>query len=131
MFVGDRLWIFNYPNRLPPSQTQQWMKNISQLANVNQIDRNAFRIPKPDIPPFLVPPSTSYPENRVFNLERGFMAGNLNVKVPQRLLPREVYNNMASAQRNMDIYKNNILNHVSPPQDNVDHLRRLEENFSI
>jgi hypothetical protein len=130
MFVGDRLWIFNYPNRLPPTQQQQWMKSISNLSNVphNQIDRNLYRpVPKPDIPPFL-----PYQNERVFNMDRNLnMAAN--VKFPaQRLVPREVYSNMATAQRSLDIYKNNILNHHSPPLDtNVDHLRRLEENFSI
>lgn len=86
-------------------------------------------LPKPDVP-FLNP--TVYPNERVF-MERGLsLAGNANVKIPtqNRILPREVYNNMA--QRSIDVYKNNILSHSSPPQEtNVDHLRRLEENFSI
>ncbi|KAJ8707098.1 hypothetical protein PYW08_011232 [Mythimna loreyi] len=132
MFVGDRLWIFNYPNRVPPTQQQQWMKSLNTMNAQNQIiDRtNMFRsLPKPDVP-FLNP--TVYPNERVF-MDRGLnMAANVNVKIPaqNRILPREVYNNMA--QRSMDVYKNNILSHSSPPQEsNVDHLRRLEENFSI
>ncbi|KAM3956153.1 lateral muscles scarcer [Aphomia sociella] len=138
MFVGDRLWIFNYPNRVPPTQQQQWMKSLNSIANLNShhqlIERNMFRpIPKPEISPFLIPPTATYPNERVFmnNLN---MAGNVNAKIPaqNRLVPREVYNNMATAQKTMDVYKNNILSHNSPPQEpNVDHLRRLEENFSI
>ncbi|XP_053621321.1 homeobox protein MSH-A [Plodia interpunctella] len=139
MFVGDRLWIFNYSNRIPPTQQQQWMKSINNIANThNQIvDRNILRtIPKPDIPPFFIPPPpATYPNERVFlNMERNLNLTNVNVKIPAqtRMVPREVYNNMATAQRSMDVYKNNILNHNSPPQEaNVDHLRRLEENFSI
>lgn len=137
MFVGDRLWIFNYPNRIPPTQQQQWLKSLSNIASVttpNQImERNIFRpLPKPDIPPFLMPPH-SYPNERVL-LERNLsLAGNGNVKIPSqnRVVPREVYNNMATAQRNLDVYKNNILSHNSPQESSVDHLRRLEENFSI
>lgn len=131
MFVGDRLWIFNYPNRVPPTQQQQWMKSLNHMNAQNQIiDRsNMFRtIPKPDLP--LIPPSV-YPNDRVY-IDRLNLASNSNVKVPAqtRILPREVYNNMA--QRSLDVYKNNILSHSSPPQEaNVDHLRRLEENFSI
>ncbi|XP_026755380.1 homeobox protein MSH-B [Galleria mellonella] len=138
MFVGDRLWIFNYPNRVPPTQQHQWMKSLNNIANLNThnqiVERNIFRpIPKPEVSPFLIPPSTSYPSERVFmnNLN---LAGNVNVKIPaqNRLVPREVYSNMATAQKTMDVYKNNILSHSSPPQEpNVDHLRRLEENFSI
>lgn len=130
MFVGDRLWIFNYPNRLPPTQQQQWMKSISNLSTPhNPIDRNMYRIPKPDVPPFLIPPYS----NERFHVERSLnMAGNVKIPAQNRLLPREVYSNMATAQRNLDLYKNNILSHSSPPQEsNVDHLRRLEENFSI
>lgn len=132
MFVGDRLWIFNYPNRLQPTQQQQWAKSLNNIASVQQnpvLDRNLFRnLPKPDMP-FLLPPQ--YPNERVFlNMERN----STNAKVPaqNRLVsvPREVYSNMATAQRSLDLYKNNILN--SPGQEsNVDHLRRLEENFSI
>lgn len=132
MFVGDRLWIFNYPNRVPPTQQQQWMKSLNTMNAQNQIiDRtNMFRaLPKPDVP-FLNP--TVYPNDRAF-MDRGLsLTGNVNVKIPaqNRILPREIYNNMA--QRSMDVYKNNILSHSSPPQEsNVDHLRRLEENFSI
>ncbi|KAF9420613.1 hypothetical protein HW555_003160, partial [Spodoptera exigua] len=132
MFVGDRLWIFNYPNRVPPTQQQQWIKSLNTMNAQNQIiDRtNMFRtLPKPDVP-FLNP--NVYPNERVF-MDRGLnLTGNVNVKIPaqNRILPREVYNNMA--QRSMDVYKNNILSHSSPPQEsNVDHLRRLEENFSI
>ncbi|XP_075988445.1 uncharacterized protein LOC142984592 [Anticarsia gemmatalis] len=131
MFVGDRLWIFNYPNRVPPTQQQQWMKTLNNMSAHNQIiDRtNMFRtLPKPDLP--IIPPSV-YPNDRVY-MDRMNMAGNSSVKIPAqtRILPREVYNNMA--QRSMDVYKNNILSHSSPPQESsVDHLRRLEENFSI
>lgn len=125
MFVGDRLWVFNYPNR-PPQH--QWMKSMNSIANNTQIDRNMFRIPKPDgvpAPPFLIPPT--FPNER-FLLDRNLP----NVKLPaQNRLPREVFNNMATVQRNLDVYKNNILNHNSPQETNVDHLRRLEENFSI
>nr|XP_026490587.1 homeobox protein GBX-2 [Vanessa tameamea] len=136
MFVGDRLWIFNYPNRLQPTQQQQWAKSLNTIANVQQnpiIDRTMFRnIPKPDMP-FLLPPQ--YPNDRVFlNMERNVsLTGNVKVPAQNRLVsvPREVYSNMATAQRSLDMYKNNILNH-SPNQDSsVDHLRRLEENFSI
>ncbi|CAG9794356.1 unnamed protein product [Diatraea saccharalis] len=123
-------------NRLPPTQQQQWMKTISNVANTNPhnqiIDRNMFRaLPKPDIPPFMISPP--YANERVFNLERSLsMHGNVKIPTQNRIVPREVYNNMATAQRNLDMYKNNILNHNSPPQEsNVDHLRRLEENFSI
>ncbi|KAL4717895.1 hypothetical protein ACJJTC_005740 [Scirpophaga incertulas] len=134
MFVGDRLWIFNYPNRLPPTQQQQWMKSINNITNVPQnpmVDRTLFRpLPKPDLPPFLIPPT--YTNDRVLNLERNYMGGNVKFPAQTRLVPREVYSNMANVQRNMDIYKNNILSHSSPPQESsVDHLRRLEENFSI
>ncbi|XP_049877901.1 homeobox protein ceh-31 [Pectinophora gossypiella] len=127
MFVGDRLWIFNYPNRLPPTQQQQWMKSINNMPINNQLmDRNPmFRtLPKPDLPPFLISPQYN---DRVF--ERTLPP---SVKNPaqNRLLPREVYNNMATA-RSSDIYKNNILSQSSPQDPNVDHLRRLEENFSI
>ncbi|XP_026741997.1 homeobox protein ceh-30-like [Trichoplusia ni] len=131
MFVGDRLWVFNYPNRVPPTQQQQWMKSINNINAHNPIvDRNMFRnLPKPDVP-FLNP--TVYPNERVF-MDRGLsLTGNVNVKLPaqNRIVPREVYSNMA--QRSLDVYKNNILSHSSPPQEsNVDHLRRLEENFSI
>lgn len=131
MFVGDRLWVFNYPNRVPPTQQQQWMKSINNINALNPIvDRNMFRnLPKPDVP-FLNP--TVYPNERVF-MDRGIsLTGNVNVKLPaqNRIVPREVYSNMA--QRSLDVYKNNILSHSSPPQEsNVDHLRRLEENFSI
>lgn len=60
------------------------------------------------------------------------MASNAKVPAQNRMLPREVFNNMASAQRGLDVYKNNILSHSSSPQEtSVDHLRRLEENFSI
>ncbi|CAH2084030.1 unnamed protein product [Euphydryas editha] len=136
MFVGDRLWIFNYPNRLQPTQQQQWAKSLNNIANIQQnpiIERTMFRnIPKPDIP-FLLPPQ--YPNDRVYlNMERSVsLTGNIKVPAQNRLatVPREVYSNMATAQRSLDIYKNNILNH-SPNQDSsVDHLRRLEENFSI
>lgn len=123
MFVGDRLWVFNYPNRPPQSQ---WMKSINNLTNPNhpQMDRNLFRIPKPDVP-FMIPPT--FPNER-FLLDRNLQ----NVKLPaQSRLPREVFNNMASAHRNLDVYKNNILNHSTPQETSVDHLRRLEENFSI
>ncbi|XP_059062500.1 homeobox protein MSH-B [Achroia grisella] len=138
MFVGDRLWIFNYPNRVPPIQQQQWMKSLNNIANINThsqiVERNVFRpIPKPEISPFLIPPSTTYPNDRVF-MNNINLAGGVNGKIPaqNRLVPREVYNNMATAQKTMDVYKNNILSHSSPPQEpNVDHLRRLEENFSI
>lgn len=142
MFVGDRLWIFNYPNRLQPTQQQQWAKSLNNIANIQQnpiIERTMFRnIPKPDIP-LLLPPQ--YPNDRVFlNVERNVsltgnvgLTGNVKVSAQNRFVsvPREVYSNMATAQRSLDIYKNNILNH-SPNQDSsVDHLRRLEENFSI
>lgn len=131
MFVGDRLWIFNYPNRVPPTQQQQWMKSLNNMNSQNQIiDRTSmFRtLPKPDLP--IIPPSV-YPTDRVY-MDRLNMAGNPSVKIAtqNRVLPREVFNNMA--QRSLDVYKNNILSHSSPPQEsNVDHLRRLEENFSI
>ncbi|CAB3261969.1 unnamed protein product [Arctia plantaginis] len=131
MFVGDRLWIFNYPNRVPPTQQQQWMKSLNHMNSQNQIiDRTSmFRtLPKPDIP--IIPPSV-YPNDRVY-MDRLNLAGSANVKIAtqNRVLPREIYNNMA--QRSLDVYKNNILSHSSPPQEsNVDHLRRLEENFSI
>ncbi|CAH0717157.1 unnamed protein product, partial [Brenthis ino] len=132
MFVGDRLWIFNYPNRLQPTQQQQWAKSLNNIANVQQnpvLDRNLFRnVPKPDMP-FLLPPQ--YPNERVFlNVDRNLTA----VKIPaqNRLVsvPREVYSNMATAQRSLDLYKNNILNSAGQ-ESSVDHLRRLEENFSI
>jgi hypothetical protein len=132
MFVGDRLWIFNYPNRIPPTQQQQWMKSINNITQP-QLERPMLRpFPKPDAP-FVIPPQ-AYPNERYFS-ERALLPGSGNVKIPAqtRLLPREVYNNMATlatAQRSMDVYKNNILSH-SPTQDSVDHLRRLEENFSI
>ncbi|CAG9134213.1 unnamed protein product [Plutella xylostella] len=123
MFVGDRLWIFNCPSRIPPAQQQQWMKSISNIANVNTpaqiIDRSVYRtLPKP-IPPYGI---GTHP----------MMAGNPNVKLPaqNRMFPREVFN--MAAQGSVDGYRNNILSHSSPPQEaNVDHLRRLEENFSI
>lgn len=135
MFVGDRLWIFNYPNRIPPTQQQQWMKSINNMASVNapHIERNMLRpYPKPDIPPFIIP-SHTYPSERFFTERTLNLAGSANVKIPaqNRLLPREVYSNMATAQRNMDVYKNNILSHSPTQESNVDHLRRLEENFSI
>ncbi|XP_013176328.1 PREDICTED: homeobox protein MSH-B [Papilio xuthus] len=139
MFVGDRLWIFNYPNRVPATH-QPFLKSLNNIGNVNnngQLDRNLFRtIPKPDVP-FLVPPApATYPNERLFlNMERNLnVANNLKIHAQNRLLPipREAYNNMNSVQRNIDVYKNNILNHnSSPPEANVDHLRRLEENFSI
>ncbi|XP_045782602.1 homeobox protein MSH-B [Maniola jurtina] len=131
MFVGDRLWIFNYPNRLQPTQQQQWAKSLNHIANVPQsqiVERNMFRnIPKPEIP-FILP--SAYPNDRAFlNIERS------NVKAPaqNRLssVPREVYSNMATAQRSLDVYKNDILSLNSSQESNVDHLRRLEENFSI
>ncbi|XP_013185478.2 barH-like 1 homeobox protein [Amyelois transitella] len=139
MFVGDRLWIFNYPNRIPPTQQQQWMKSINNIASINThnqiVERGMLRtMPKPDIPPFFIPPPpATYPNERVFlNMERNLNLTNVKIPAQTRVVPREVYNNMATAQRNMDVYKNNILNHNSPPQEaNVDHLRRLEENFSI
>ncbi|CAH2249547.1 jg18776 [Pararge aegeria aegeria] len=132
MFVGDRLWIFNYPNRLQPTQQQQWAKSLNHIANVPQsqiVERNMFRnIPKPDMP-FLLP--SAYSNERSFlNIER---VPNLKVPAQTRLssVPREIYSNMATAQRSMDVYKNNILS-INPSQEsNVDHLRRLEENFSI
>lgn len=138
MFVGDRLWIFNYPNRIPPTQQQQWIKSLNNMSNVNVqnqiMDRNMFRtLPKPEIPPYLIPThSGTYPNERVI-LERNLnLAGNMKIPAQSRLVPREVYNNMASTvQRNMDMYKNNILSHNSTQESNVDHLRRLEENFSI
>ncbi|XP_063391230.1 homeobox protein ceh-19-like [Cydia fagiglandana] len=121
MFVGDRLWIFNYPNRIPPTQQQQWMKSINNITQP-QIQRS---LPfKPEVP-FL----PQYPNERFFP-ERSLLSAPVKIPAQPRLLPREVYSNMATAQRNMDVYKNNILSH-SPTQDNVDHLRRLEENFSI
>ncbi|XP_041988706.1 homeobox protein MSH-B [Aricia agestis] len=130
MFVGDRLWIFNYPNRLPPTQQQQWAKSLNNLANINTqiIDRSVFRnVPKPEVP--FVLPQPSFQQDRVFlNMERNLTG---NVKVPNRLVPREVYNNMATAHRNLDLYKNNILNHPPSQESDVNHLRRLEENFSI
>lgn len=136
MFVGDRLWIFNCPNRLPPSQQQQWMKSVNNIASTNVqtqlIDRNMLRtINKPEMSPFAIP--AMHPNERVafMNMPEQNMASTVKIGA-QRLLPREVYNNVATAQRNMDVYKNNILNHSTPPQEsNVDHLRRLEENFSI
>ncbi|XP_063835894.1 homeobox protein MSH-B [Ostrinia nubilalis] len=135
MFVGDRLWIFNYPNRLPPTQQQQWMKSLTNISNTHNplIERNVFRtMPKPDMPPFLIPPPSTYPNERVFHDRNLNMTGNVKIPAQNRLVPREVYNNMATTQRNMDLYRNNILSHNSPPQEaNVDHLRRLEENFSI
>ncbi|XP_063370911.1 homeobox protein ceh-19 [Cydia amplana] len=122
MFVGDRLWIFNYPNRIPPTQQQQWMKSINNITQP-QIQRS---LPfKPEVP-FAMPP---YPNERFFP-ERSLLTAPVKIPAQPRLLPREVYSNMATAQRNMDVYKNNILSH-SPTQENVDHLRRLEENFSI
>ncbi|KAG6447245.1 hypothetical protein O3G_MSEX004843 [Manduca sexta] len=122
MFVGDRLWVFNYPNRLPPTQQQQWIKSVTQN---HILERNAFRsIPKPDVPPFLISTPT-FPTDR-------FLPSTVKVPPQNRLVTREVYNNMATAQRSIDTYKNNILSHSTPPQEsNVDHLRRLEENFSI
>lgn len=132
MFVGDRLWVFNYPNRIPATQQQQWLKS---LAPSQTVDRNVFRsLPKPDIPPFYIPVPGTFPNERIAtNLDRNYLTGSVNVKIPaqNRLLPREVYNNMATAQRTMDAYKNNILNHANTQESNVDHLRRLEENFSI
>ncbi|KOB69411.1 BarH-like 1 homeobox protein, partial [Operophtera brumata] len=107
MFVGDRLWVFNYPNR-PPHQ--QWMKSINTLTNTNQMERNMFRLPKPDVPPFLIPPT--FPNER-FLLDRNLPS--VKLPAPNRL-PREVFNNMASAHRSLDVYKNNILSH-SPPQE--------------
>ncbi|XP_023951034.2 homeobox protein MSH-A [Bicyclus anynana] len=131
MFVGDRLWIFNYPNRLQPTQQQQWAKSLNHIANVPPqsqiVERSMFRnIPKPDVP-FLIPPT--YPNERAFlNIERV-------PKVPAQTrlssVPREVYSNMATAQRSLDVYKNNILSFNPSQESNVDHLRRLEENFSI
>ncbi|CAF4922680.1 homeobox protein ceh-30-like [Pieris napi] len=115
MFVGDRLWIFNYPNRLP-----QW-KSLN-IANINAhghvIDRNLYRnAPKPE---FLGP------NERFSNLER---LSAVKAPAQNRLYPiPSVYSNLA--QRSMDIYKNGILNHNNQ-DSNVDHLRRLEENFSI
>ncbi|XP_045508467.1 NK1 transcription factor-related protein 1-like [Colias croceus] len=115
MFVGDRLWIFNYPNRLP-----QW-KSLN--ANINHqgqlIDRNLFRnAPKPDS--FLIPPN-----ERFLNMER---LSPVKIPAQNRLVPiPNVYNNLA--QRSLDMYKNGIL--TTPQESNVDHLRRLEENFSI
>ncbi|CAG4957931.1 unnamed protein product [Parnassius apollo] len=140
MFVGDRLWIFNYPNRIPPTH-QPWIKSLSNLTSMNnngQLDRNMCRsVPKPDVPPFLIPPApATYPSERVFlNMERNLnMTNNLKIHAQNRLVPfsREIYSNMSTVQRNMEVYKNNILNHNSTSQEpNVDHLRRLEENFSI
>lgn len=140
MFVGDRLWIFNYPNRVPTTH-QPFLKSLNNIGNVNsngQFDRNLFRtMPKPDVPSFLVPPApATYPNDRLFlNMERSLnIANNLKIHAQNRLvpIPREAYSNMNAAQRNTDVYKNNILNHSSSPQEaNVDHLRRLEENFSI
>ncbi|XP_045526941.1 barH-like 1 homeobox protein isoform X1 [Pieris brassicae] len=115
MFVGDRLWIFNYPNRLP-----QW-KSLN-IANINAhghvIDRNLYRnAPKPE---FLGP------NERFSNLER---LSAVKAPAQNRLYPvPSVFSNLA--QRSMDIYKNGILNH-SNQDSNIDHLRRLEENFSI
>lgn len=129
MFVGDRLWVFNYPNRIPPTQ-QQWMKPVNNTTS--PLDRSLFRsLSKPEIPQFCVPASV-YPSEHVFpNVDRSFLTGN--VKIPAQIrLPREIYNNMATAQRNMEAFKNNILSHSTPPpESSVDHLRRLEENFSI
>ncbi|XP_068622287.1 homeobox protein MSH-B [Battus philenor] len=134
MFVGDRLWIFNYPNRAPSSH-QPWMKSLPNLGNINSsghLDRPMCRnIAKPEIPPFLIPPpSATYPNERIFlNMERNLKINGQNRLVP---IPREICNNVATLQRDMDIYKNNILNHNNTSQDaNIDHLRRLEENFSI
>ncbi|CAK1548921.1 unnamed protein product [Leptosia nina] len=112
MFVGDRLWIFNYPNRLP-----QWKSlNVSNInAHGHLIDRNLFRNA-----PNLVP------NDRFSNNDR---LSTVKVPAQNRLLPvPSVYSNIA--QRSLDIYKNGILNH-SNQDSNVDHLRRLEENFSI
>ncbi|KAI5632611.1 homeobox domain-containing protein [Phthorimaea operculella] len=120
MFVGDRLWIFNYPNRLPPTQQQQWMKSFN---NITPHQRNP--VFQPPETPFLVAPPYG---DRVF--ERT-LPGAVKIPAQTRLLPREVYNNMATAHRNTETYKNKILNHSSPQESNVDHLRRLEENFSI
>ncbi|KPJ10874.1 BarH-like 2 homeobox protein [Papilio machaon] len=140
MFVGDRLWIFNYPNRVPTTH-QPFLKSLNNIGNMNnngQFDRNLFRtIPKPDVPSFLVPPApATYPNERLFlNMERNLnVANNLKIHAQNRLvpIPREAYSNISSVQRNIDVYKNNILNHNNSPQEaNVDHLRRLEENFSI
>lgn len=80
-------------------------------------------IRNPEIPYPIPCNSRIHPNNRL-----------TNIKYPAntRLLPPEILNNMASAQRGSDFYKNSILNDNSPPQEsNVDHLRRLEENFSI
>lgn len=140
MFVGDRLWIFNYPNRVPAPH-QSWIKSINNVGSINssaQIDRTMCRnLQKPDMPPFFVPSSsTPYPNERVFlNMERNLnIANNLKIHAQNRMvpIPREIYGNMSTVQRNMDMYKNNILNHNNSPQESsVDHLRRLEENFSI
>ncbi|CAG9573469.1 unnamed protein product [Danaus chrysippus] len=131
MFVGDRLWIFNYPNRLQPTQQQQWAKSLNNIASHshNPIDRTVYRsLSKPEIPFLLSAPQYS---ERVL-LERSVSLTGVKVPAQTRLtsLPREVYSNMATAQRSLDMYKNNILSH-SQQEPNVDHLRRLEENFSI
>ncbi|OWR47526.1 hypothetical protein KGM_206757 [Danaus plexippus plexippus] len=133
MFVGDRLWIFNYPNRLQPTQQQQWAKSLNNIAGVSHtpIDRTVYRsLSKPDIP-FLLSPPPPYTNERVL-LERSVSLTGVKVPAQTRLpsLPREVYSNMATAQRSLDMYKNNIISH-SQQESNVDHLRRLEENFSI
>ncbi|XP_050669288.1 homeobox protein MSH-D [Leptidea sinapis] len=108
MFVGDRLWIFNYPNRLP-----QWkVSNIN--AHGHLIDRNIFRNSKPE---YTVPPN-----ERFLNLER-----SLKVPPPNRLVMPN-FSNMAASR--LDVYRNGILNQ-NGQESNVDHLRRLEENFSI
>ncbi|XP_072937615.1 uncharacterized protein lms [Epargyreus clarus] len=138
MFVGDRLWIFNYPNRIPPTQQQQWMKSLNNIPTINtpnQIERNLFRsMSKPELPYMIPPPSATYPNDRVYLDRNVNLTANVKIPTQNRLvpIPREIYTNMASAQRSMDVYKNNILNHSTSSQEpNVDHLRRLEENFSI
>lgn len=128
MFVGDRLWIFNYPQRVPPSQQHTWLKNVNSITSNGQtIDRNLLRPNlKPDLPPFF----TSYDDRSAFkrNLH---MTANVKMPAQTRIVPREVYSNMAVTQRNMEVYKNNIINQNNTQESNVDHLRRLEENFSI
>lgn len=126
MFVGDRLWIFNYPQRVPPSQQLTWLKNVNSINNNGQtIERNLVRPNlKPDLPPFFYNDRSAFERNI-------HMAANVKIPAQTRIVPREVYNNMAITQRNMEVYKNNIISQNNTQESNVDHLRRLEENFSI
>ncbi|GBP37229.1 BarH-like 1 homeobox protein [Eumeta japonica] len=131
IFVGDRLWVFNCPNRLPPAQQQQWMKSVNTIVNVNQpspIDRVRNPI-KTEVLPYQIGPFSNDRMAFMSVMERNMVA-NFKMASQSRPLPREVYNNVANVQRNMDEFKNNILNHAASQEPNVDHLRRLEENFS-